>query len=538
MPGSNYGYDVMVAVGIMRFLESRQREQIRTALDERYGIAISTGQVSALVHRFAEYLERLHHSKAGALAAALAEDGGWPLHVDATGEAGRGTVLVVLAGWRQWVLGAWKISTEREELILACLRDVVRRFGTPCAAMRDMGRAMIPALNTLANELDLAIPILTCHQHFVADVGRDLLNTGHKELCALLRKSKVRPMLRMLVRALGRDIGRDMDAARQGVLNWQAWEQAGNTVPCGRDGLAVVRSLAQWVLDFKERASGMNFPFDRPYLDLYERCRQGLQATEGFLKQPPKDRKVVRLLRRLRRILGRVQGDVPFKQVARNLRQHTALVDEMRTVLQLTSEEPDTSGAEDVAHMRVMFEEWLASLAARRPARGPGQNLRQAIDLIVTHVRVHGENLWGHAMVVQCQGTSAVRMVARTNALCENFFKDLKHKERRRSGRKNLGQELEHFPAGAALAANLKKNDYVQIVCGSMDRLPRAFAELDEQVRNNRRNGVVDDDSRDDLRNVLQLQSAALSSQDRRIVRNKQMERRILAASGKRRIRA
>jgi hypothetical protein len=29
------------------------------------------------------------------------------MHVDATGEDGRGTLLLVLAGWRQWVLGAW-----------------------------------------------------------------------------------------------------------------------------------------------------------------------------------------------------------------------------------------------------------------------------------------------------------------------------------------------------------------------------------------------------------------------------------------------
>ncbi|MEJ2327598.1 MAG: hypothetical protein P8Y25_12630, partial [Chromatiaceae bacterium] len=32
------------------------------------------------------------------------------------GEDGRGTLLLVMAGWRHWVLGAWKISTERAEL--------------------------------------------------------------------------------------------------------------------------------------------------------------------------------------------------------------------------------------------------------------------------------------------------------------------------------------------------------------------------------------------------------------------------------------
>jgi hypothetical protein len=47
--------------------------------------------------------------------------------------------------------------------------------------------------------------------------------------------------------------------------------------------------------------------------------------------------------------------------------------------------------------------------------------------------------------------------------------------ERRRSGRKNLAQDLEHLPASAALAYNLKDADYVSIVCGSLDKLPQAL---------------------------------------------------------------
>jgi hypothetical protein len=30
-------------------------------------------------------------------------DGGWPLHVDAAGEDGHGTLLVAFSGWRRWV---------------------------------------------------------------------------------------------------------------------------------------------------------------------------------------------------------------------------------------------------------------------------------------------------------------------------------------------------------------------------------------------------------------------------------------------------
>jgi hypothetical protein len=40
----------------------------------------------------------------------MQRDGGWPMHIDATGENGRGTLLVAYAGWRGWVLGAWRIT--------------------------------------------------------------------------------------------------------------------------------------------------------------------------------------------------------------------------------------------------------------------------------------------------------------------------------------------------------------------------------------------------------------------------------------------
>ncbi len=149
MPNSITGYDLMVSVGLKRYLYYRQREEIRSELLEKHGIEISSGEVSLLSWRFLHYLSRLHYARSEQLKAALENDGGWPMHVDATGENGRGTLFVVMAGWRKWVLGSWKIATERSELILPCLQDIVRRFGIPCAAMRDLGRAVTPATEAL-----------------------------------------------------------------------------------------------------------------------------------------------------------------------------------------------------------------------------------------------------------------------------------------------------------------------------------------------------------------------------------------------------
>ncbi len=535
LPGSNAGYDVMVFVGLERFVRHRQREEIQAALLEQ-GIGISTGEVSKLARKFVHYLARLHRSHAGEIKAVLESDGGWPLHIDATGEAGRGTMLVVMAGWRKWVLGSWKISTERADLILPCLQETVQRFGPPCAAMRDLGKAVTPALDDLVSDLRLTIPVLACHQHFLADVGKDLLEPAHAELRGLFRRTKVRPNLRALVRDLGRELGTDIEDARQAVLDWQSRTDADHQIDPGRDGKATVRALAQWVLDFKAAATGLDFPFDRPYLDLYDRCLTALRAIDAFLRTQPQDKKIARLLRRLHRYLEPVASEVPFRQVAARLRRRAALFDELRRVLRVVATEPEPGDdtADDLEQMHEQLDELVVSLQQRRPARGPAQDTRDAMDLILKHIKTHGDNLWGHAIELPDSAGGGVRLVSRTNFLLENFFGELKHDERRRSGRKNLGQDLEHLPAEAILVRNLFRDDYVTTVCGSLNDLPQAFAELDRQAREARLNGASQQDQHEHLAAVLQIASASLSPADRRVVRTEGMDRRIAAAAGSR----
>ena len=72
-------------------------------------------------------------------------------------------------------------------------------------------------------------------------------------------------------------------------------------------------------------------------------------------------------------------------------------------------------------------------------------------------------------------------VVDRTNNVIEHFFAIAKQGLRRRLGRAHLGRDMEDQPAQAALAANLRHPDYVRIVCGTLDQLPQAFAQLDRR---------------------------------------------------------
>ncbi|MCP4306938.1 MAG: hypothetical protein GY788_19080, partial [bacterium] len=205
------------------------------------------------------------------------------------------------------------------------------------AAMRDLGRAMTPAIDVLVCELALSIPVLACHQHFLADVGKDLLEPPHAKLRDLFRRAKVRPKLRALVRDLGRKLGPSIGDARKAVIQWQSMTEEGHGIESGNDGLAIVRAVAQWALDYKARASGLDYPFERPYLDLYERCSAARRATDAFLRTPPEDKKIKSALERLHRYLAPVDCEVPFRQTTERLRRRAALFDELRGVLRLAA---------------------------------------------------------------------------------------------------------------------------------------------------------------------------------------------------------
>lgn len=530
MPNSIAGYDLMVNVGLKRVLEHKQREEIRADLKEKHGISVSCGEVSNLVDCFLDYMLRLHHARADQLKAALEADGGWPMHVDATGESGRGTVLVVMAGWRKWVLGAWKISTERADLILPCLRDTVKRFGPFCGAMRDLGRAVSPAIDDLVSELQLDISVLACHQHFLSDIGKDLLEPDHSALRELFRRTKVRPKIKHLVRQLGREIGFQINDARQAVLEWQAKIDGEHRLPPGQDGLAVVRNMAQWVLDYKADLPGRDFPFERPYLSFYNRCMIALRAIDAFVRIPPDDRKVVNAIKGLGRIVSKVSCEVPFHQTVKRLRRRADLFDELRDQLRLAKNLPQEESEEDLDAMRTQFEEWTIMLEARRPKRGPGSDIRDAIDIILKHIVTHGDNLWGHAISLSEKAGGGIRLMDRTNEVLENFFGTVKQGERRRSGRKNLTRDLEHMRAEAVLVYNLERPDYVEIVCGSLEELPLAFAQLDMENLNRKKKWLPPQETTS-LMQELQLCTASLSSADRRVVRTDQMNQRINKAA-------
>jgi hypothetical protein len=189
-----------------------------------------------------------------------------------------------------------------------------------------------------------------------------------------------------------------------------------------------VRALTQWVLDYGADGSGAGFPFDCPMLDLYKRCNQALRIVESLLEHPSEDKQINRALVILHRILLPVRVQIPFKNLALSLEARARLFHKLRDVLRIelkpkvavafqkSEREQKLTELHDAEKALAAFEE---SLRKGRPQRGPAQDIREAIDIILKHLERHGSNLWGH-LIERPDGTTI--LAARTNVLLEKLF--------------------------------------------------------------------------------------------------------------------
>ena len=471
-PRQRFGYDLIVYVGLARYLRGLQREQIVLELRTEHGIELSTGTVSALCDRFLLALEALHLVRAPDLRKAMV--GGYPLHLDATSDSGKGGLFICLDGWRDWVLVAVRIPSENAAHMRPALDRTVELFGDPLATVRDLGEAGAQAVVPLHKR---GAVDLVCHYHFLAAVGAKLFDQPYSSLRNSLRVQRIRPKLRALLRDL-----QDYDKPPLRDL---------------RFGCAPVRSelaaLVHWMLE-ADGSREAPYPFCLPHFDFMLRCRQALGRAERWLPSP-RTQPELRALRSLASLIGRLDRDERICCAMDKLHNGWQAFTELRAVLRLTNAQLPRADERHhprplpaIEHERLQqieqaVQQYRKQLSARAVA-GTKSNPGTPEAIILSYFERYGHQLFGHPVLRDEHG-AVVAIVARTNNAAEHLFGHEKQRLRRRVGRASLGRDLQQQPAQAALAANLRHADYVRLLCGSLDNLPAAFAALDAQALRN-----------------------------------------------------
>jgi hypothetical protein len=398
---------------------------------------------------------------------------GYPLHIDATCEHGRGGLFVCINGWRGWVLMAARIPSEQTDHLRPVVDKTIELFGDPIATVRDLGEAGANALDGLRGR---DVPDLVCHYHFLGAVGKKLFDNAYARLRRLLGTSHVRRDLRELLRELRR------------------YHRCSEYR--GRFGAGVVRedvlALVLWVLE-GEGKKDLDDPFSLSHLTFFQRCQQAAQKAEGWVPSP-RTQPERRAIGHLSTLMRRLNRERRLHTAAARLEKGWQGLCELRDVLELTNAELPRAEAR-------YHQVELPELEARRleaigkavhsyhrelrarvpPQESPGATNPSPSTVILKYLDRYGERLFGHPILRDDTGT-IVAVVERTNNVAEHFFGQQKQQLRRRVGRADLARDLEDQPAQVALVANLSRADYVRVLCGSLENLPATFAALEHSA--------------------------------------------------------
>ncbi len=479
-PGHVYGFDVVAKVGLLRFLECRQRQEIQAELKRSYRLWIPESTVGDLIGQFVELMRALHEDKVPALRASLEAAGGYALHVDGTCEEGSHVHFACLTGPEPIVLWSDRIDSENAIQIRRVLGDVEKRFGRPAAVVEDLSR---PIRNAVGAQWP-KIPVFYCHQHFLTDVGKDILGKAYNRLRDGLRQSEIRSKLRRFLKKVYKELRDNHEAARRIC---QHLEDADFLRSKGRSlkGSAVAGGIAEWILAAAAEGSGRPFPYDLPHLTLYLRTQRALEVLDRRILHQLKGRtpRGEKLLYRLRGILHTFLKSRALTHIARELEDSSAIFLRLRAALRLDLAEPAHSMNEDSTYRSPeevrQAEQTLERLKEdlrRESESAASPTQRTAIKIVLSHLEKYWDGLFGHFLPLS--DADRYLVVQRTNNVAERFFRSVKRFGRRTTGKRRLNREVDAFSDQMLLVFNLRTPKYVELICGSLDRLPEAFANL------------------------------------------------------------
>jgi Protein of unknown function (DUF2924) len=259
----------------------------------------------------------------------------------------------------------------------------------------------------------------------------------------------------------------------------------------GRFGLGPIRdelkALVLWVLE-DEGYSDAPFPFTLPHLDFAKRCRLVDERTEEWIHRPRKGTET-RAIECLQHLVKRIENVPGFSGTVKELDARWTAFCELRDVLRLSKAELPRG---DIRTMQTQLpalemlrlqqikqgvEQYTSDIEKRVAAKGAKRS-KTAAGIILNYLQQYYPFLFGHPLKLDEKGC-VVAVVERTNNVAEHFFGKEKQQLRRRVGRGQLGRDLDDQPAQVALVANLRDPEYVHHLVGSIEKLPEAFADLD-----------------------------------------------------------
>ena len=471
-PNSKFAFDVMVIVGEALFLRSRNGKEIQRELGEK-NISISLREINYLGRRFIIYLALAHEQSQGPLKQFMGAQGGYILHLDGTCEGDSPHLMTSIDELSKIVLDNVKLPSENAAQLIPFLRKIKRAYGEPIAMVHDMGGAIMNAVK----EVFPKIPDYICHFHFLKDIGKDLFGHDYGTLRRHLKTHAIRSHLRKTAKGLKKAIDADPNTLHclHGYLERKPLHESETPLM----PLVTTYLIISWVLEAKHDSHGFGFPFDRPHFDLYLRLQEAYPDLKRLKTKMATNASLLPLMP-----IGKVLTDQALASTVLRMQDKVSIFEQLRAALRIAQPNSrnglNDGGDPDIATIKERVTRFRHAEAIKELAA-----TNTAYRKMVKQIDKYWDKLFADPIQVITPMGTVTLQPQRTNNILEQFFRDLKRSERKRSGNPTLTKTLIVMLAQTPLVKNLDNPQYMAIILNGKESLAERFAQINiVQVRN------------------------------------------------------
>jgi hypothetical protein len=469
-----FGYDVIVYVGYALFVHCRSEQEIVKDLAER-NISISDRGISFLGKKFVTYLALAHRESQQLIRRAMAFRGGYILHLDGTCEGDSPHLFSGLDGISELVLDNVKLPSEKADLLIPFLRQIRKQYGDPVALVHDMGKGILTAIG----EVFPGKPDFICHFHFLRDIGKDLLEDNYQRIRTRLRKLKIRTLLRQRAKALQKTIGVDNEAveALKAAIN-KAEVCSFHRMP----DLAAF-TMIHWAFETSGKLKGYGFPFDHPHLLFYQRLKMIYSVIEQIRDTPLRyDNRTYKPLFQLFRLIKKIMDDQTLSKAVAQMQERAKVFEDLRKALRIALPEGKKGLNDDGEEAEIKTIEEKVKQFRERIATDKRFSEKEHYKKMIQQIDLYWEKLFADPIAVDTPKGRAFIQPQRTNNTLERFFRDLKRRNRKKSGAVSLTKTLKTILSDTPLVKNLDNEDYLNIILGGCSTLEERFEKIDSKM--------------------------------------------------------
>lgn len=472
--GSNYSYDCMVQVGLLRYREKKQISEIVRVFESKYRFSISATQVRRLAYSFLHYLGKFHYLHVGGINNYLASQGGFILYIDSTCEGRAPHLLTCIDGISGYVLYSQKLVSENQTDLENAFRKVKELFGNPLCCVHDMGCGINSAL-------DVVFPLVArviCHFHLLRDIGKDLLNDTYQKVRKLLAKKKIYSDIRYQTKAFEKQAG--------GLKTAQEFFCAVNDCKKRSPELlqGILYGYLQELKSQEYNGDGYGFPFDRPKLVYYNDIKRIHAEMESIEALQVFEHGLLVKCRfyKIKEVLGSVLSDNELADEVKDLELHIEYFDKLRDIMRITipgnkkglNDQGKITSEKQLRNVETELKKYVEKLKKQK------QELPK-VQSVIKQLEKYWEKIFAGGIETTVQGQLKTIFPQRTNNTSEQFYRRLKQLLRRLHGNSKVNKDLLYLPEEIALIENLSNHQYINHLLKNESQLATEFALLDIQ---------------------------------------------------------